>query len=162
MENFEKLEKLEDSLRLIEKHECLCDQINKEITNKEIHPEEAELRIIKLRKDLLTALELYLNTLEEHDFETIYENALFSHLIDQLKRSFGFNKAMDKYEQVIQKYNEILGDQIITFERSETEDLIYRLNKIYLTRSLCDISGLTVEGDQIVNNLINKYFRPQQ
>ncbi len=155
MENFEKIEKLEDSLRLIEKHEYLCDKINKEVENKEIHPEEAELKIIKLRKDLLTALELYLNTLEEHDFEAIYENALFSHFMDQIKRFFGFSKAIDKYEQIIQKYNEILGDEVFKLERSDIEDLIYKLNKIYLTRSLCDISGLTAEGDQIINNLIS-------
>lgn len=150
-------------LNLISRHENFCAQIRAQVIEDELSEEEAEEHIAAYRLKLLAGLEASFDLNEETDVEHAYEVILFDALNDDVRRKFGYGKAMDRYEETIQNYNNEMGDNVLSFNRNETESVLHNLGRIYFIRQVGVHLGLEKNDiDKIVQNLINKYFRAEK
>jgi len=159
----EAIKKHINQINLIRQYEKQCNQLRAQVKDGDLDEETAEDLIEANREKLLAGLEASFDLSEEIDIERVYENILFGLLTDEVRRMFGYGKAMNRYEETIQHYNTEIGENVLQFDRKEAERTLYNIGRIYFIRQIGVQLGLTVSDvDRIANNMIDRYFKPEK
>jgi len=139
---------------LLEKYDSICKQIKEEFKNNE---EEVEIKLGEEKRSLLVHLDPLLYQSQDN-IEKVYEAILYDALYDQLKRAFGYYKAIDRYKKNIQEFNDGLGNQALSFEEDKLK-ILEHIDDLYFARLIATGLGIMPEDvDKIVGCLIERFF----
>lgn len=122
-------------------------------------PEESLEEQEKIASQALEEINELALEFDQNTYEVFFKNLIYTSTRNQIKRYFGYHEAISAAEDLVRRYNQELGDNVLSLG-SDSLTILHKIDSIYTAKLLIGALGLSDDEQQrIVNHMIDTNFK---